>query len=540
MRGEHHRSQNEHCGATGPTVIRYPFLHLVRLIARYFRVLCRIGKSALRHLAGGGDAVVPLLRGMERSGGDSKGTTMSERFLKYAGTRGWVAAICMALSISAQAQLTQQEVMDRSEGDALRYLSPRVSVSGEPGAAQIVAEVDGLAEVSLITWTGGDSSTCDYADWIEARFEGDNGTVYVSDLPWAFAWTFGGDQWRSVDFFRTRARKDRSVLDTELICGGQAFKKGFGVHAASLVVVKVPGGAKRLVAQGMMDDVTATHPRGGNASAQFMVLAGLPSKGVTELLDLPQVLPAQTRAQIASLRGRCDPALIRDFEGMWKSLLLETRVQKGCFPVEERGRQAYHRSATFLASDRDPADTVARRTHAVWEDLSRTVDLVESGKELGALRQEVRETPVTDADARAALYIKLCRVRRSIAFSNPLLKGLDRLLFITREALPPEELNCGTHMADQYFGFHATLIHAGCPTGGLRSSQSDDAGSVVAIRARSQATRCSRCLRMGRISCASVHTKRTNGSRAWTTTACLSIPAGTMWTGDSTRLITCG
>jgi hypothetical protein len=357
----------------------------------------------------------------------------------------------------AHAALTQQELSARSPAGAVRCVSPCVYVSKEPKAAEIAADVAGLAEVSLVTWTGGDSSTCDYADWLEARFEGDGAPVYVSDLPWEFAWTFCGDPWRCTEFYKTQARKDRSVLDTALTCGGQAFKKGFGVHAASLLVVKVPPGAKRLVATGMMDDVTATHPQGKQASAQFVVLAGLPGKEVTARLDLPQVLPPEARALVASLNGRCDPALARDYEGLWKSLLFETRVQEGCVSREVRESQACQASANVLASDRDPADIVSRRARALWADLAPTAGLKKEGKALAELEAAVQKTPVADGPARAGLYLKLCELRRKIAFANPLLKGLDKLVFVTREALPPEELNFGTHMADQYFGFHATL-----------------------------------------------------------------------------------
>ena len=372
-------------------------------------------------------------------------------------SRAGAGAAAAAISVLAQAALTQQELAERSPAGAVRYISPCVYAAKEPKSAEIAADVSGLDEVSLVTWTGSDESVCDYADWLEARFEGDAGTVYVSDLPWEFAWTFGGDQWRCADFARTQARKDRSVLDTALTCGGKGFAKGLGVHATALVVVKVPTGAKKLVASGRIDDVTAGHPQGANASAQFVVLAGLPGREVTSLLDLPQVLPPDKRALTASLKGRCTPELARDYEGMWKSLLFETRVQEGCVSKEERDGQAYNESANIRASDRDPADIVARRARALWNDLSPAAGLKREGKALAELEQAARETPLTDGAARAELYVKLCAARRAITFANPLLKKLDRLAFITREALPPEELNFGTHMVDQYFGFHATL-----------------------------------------------------------------------------------
>ena len=382
---------------------------------------------------------------------------MKRAFLAVLLTRVWVGVALAVASGVAQAALTQQELEALSPASAVRHVSVCICGGKEPRSAEVTAEISGLEEISLVTWTGGVASGSDCADWAGARFEGDGGTVYVSDLPLEFAWTFGGDQWRCADFQRTRVRLDRSALDTALSCGGKGFAKGLGVHAPSLIVVKVPRGAKRLVARGMIDDVTATNPQGSKASAQFVVLAGLPSKGVAELLDLPQVLPPETRTLIASLAGRCDAALVRDYEGMWKSLLFETRVLNGCVSREERDKQAYQSSALILSSDRDPADIVVRRTRALWNDLSASVDLKSEGKALAELEQAVRATPVADGAARGALYVKLCAVRRGIAFANPLLKKIDKLAFITREALPPEELNFGTHMVDQFFGFHATV-----------------------------------------------------------------------------------
>lgn len=372
--------------------------------------------------------------------------------------KGVCSAVFLMSAVWAHAApLAESDLCGGTSPGNLRFLSPCVFGSKEPKGVDIVADVAGLGEISLITWTGGDASTRDDADWLEARFEGDGGTVYVSDLTWEFAWSFCGDPWRCRDFQRTLTHKDRSVLGTELKCGGTVYRKGVGVHAPSLIVVKVPAGAKRLLARGVVDDVAGTRVQGGEASVQFAVMAGLPGKAVTELLDLPQVLPSEARTLVADLSGRCDASRVRDYEGMWKSLLLETRVQKGCVSREERDRQAFHASALVLAADRDPADIVARRTRALWSDLAPTAGLKKEGKRLDVLEEAVRTIPVSDGSARADLYVKLCAVRREIAFANPLLKKMDQLVFITREALPPEELNFGTHMADQYFGFHATL-----------------------------------------------------------------------------------
>ena len=365
----------------------------------------------------------------------------------------WMPVWAALAAVCGAAPLTQEGLAKLSAPASVLAVSPLVTPNS--GAA-IEADVAGLAEIALITWTGGDASPCDYADWLEARFEGDGGAVAVSDLPWSVAWGASGAPWQCADFMRTQLRKDRSALDTELLFNGQAFKKGVGVSAPALIVVGVPKGAKRFIARGVIDDVAATDAA-AKATAQFVVLAGAPSRAVSALLDLPQVLPAETRTLIASLSGRCDVALIRDYEGLWKSLLFETRVQKGCFSKEERDQQAVSASALIQPSDRDPADIVARRARALWADLSASVDLKKEGEQLADLEQSARDTPLAEGASRVELYLKLCAVRRAVLFAHPLLKGIDRLAFITREALPPEEYNFGTHMADQFFGFHATV-----------------------------------------------------------------------------------
>ncbi len=44
-----------------------------------------------------------------------------------------------------------------------------------------------------------------------------------------------------------------------------------------------------------------------------------------------------------------------------------------------------------------------------------------------------------------ALLGEICKVQRKIAFANPLLKGIDKLLFVKRD-------QTSNHICDQYFG----------------------------------------------------------------------------------------
>mgnify|MGYP003874895657 CR=1 FL=1 len=125
--------------------------------------------------------------------------------------------------------------------------------------------------------------------------------------------------------------------------------------------------------------------------------------------------------------------------------------------VEKYAEEVFHREALILPTDRDPADVVLRRTAALLADLrtlpagSRLAAFVEP---LAKLQQAGATTPVTNLVARRALFDDACRLRRQIAFRNPLL-DFDQILFIKRHRAIFE------HMCDQYYGITAR------PGGGL-------------------------------------------------------------------------
>ena len=113
--------------------------------------------------------------------------------------------------------------------------------------------------------------------------------------------------------------------------------------------------------------------------------------------------------------------------------------------------QTYRREASILESDRDPADIVLRRTAALLADIKKmrsAPDLSAQAKELAALKAAGAETDVKDAKARYALYEKAYKLRRKIAFSNPLL-NFDKILFIKRHR------PTFNHMCDQYYGINS-------------------------------------------------------------------------------------
>jgi len=116
----------------------------------------------------------------------------------------------------------------------------------------------------------------------------------------------------------------------------------------------------------------------------------------------------------------------------------------------------FRTESLILPADRDPADVVLRRTAALLDRLAQLPgceDLADQRRELADLQHRVQSVAVTDGTARKELYLAACKLRRTLTFKNPLL-DFDKVLFVKREIHGPTWPE-GTHMCDQYFGFHA-------------------------------------------------------------------------------------
>jgi hypothetical protein len=118
--------------------------------------------------------------------------------------------------------------------------------------------------------------------------------------------------------------------------------------------------------------------------------------------------------------------------------------------------QSARKESLVLETDQDPTDVVLRRTAALLEVLggpNPQGSLLEADCELRALQSAATRIPVEQTEARYLLYAEGCRVRRQIAFANPLL-DFDRILFIKRHLARPRAHQhfYGNHCCDQYYG----------------------------------------------------------------------------------------
>ncbi len=119
--------------------------------------------------------------------------------------------------------------------------------------------------------------------------------------------------------------------------------------------------------------------------------------------------------------------------------------------VNRYKEETYHPSSLILETDKDPLDIILRRTRALLEDITRMPNaprMVEREQALTALAKEASTVEVQDAGQRQSLFKEVLKLRREIAFSNPLL-NFDKILFIKRHR---SRFN---HMCDQYYGEHA-------------------------------------------------------------------------------------
>ncbi len=185
------------------------------------------------------------------------------------------------------------------------------------------------------------------------------------------------------------------------------------------------------------------------------IIAGALKQDATALAQVP-ALYREVREVRQSLLGP-PVGLEQEWEEQFASLLRDLG-NRAMF--EKIASETFRPESLALPSDRDPADIVLRRTAALLADLrgvaagftpagdGRTHKGCDYEKDLAALQAANAAIPPANVEARYVLFANACRLRREIAFSNPLL-NFDKLLFVKRH------LSIYNHMCDQYYGVTA-------------------------------------------------------------------------------------
>jgi putative membrane-bound dehydrogenase-like protein len=171
-------------------------------------------------------------------------------------------------------------IKQRAGNDWRGYGLERELESGDFGSAELVYESEvvehGLIDIRvdisgaemawLVVTDGGNGNSCDWADWIEPRFENDTQTWPLTDASWVEAQA----QWGNVN-------KNANCKGNPLQVGKETFDLGLGTHANSRIAYQVPAGATRFVCRAG-PDVGGTGQTGGTAtSIKFQVRVARPT-----------------------------------------------------------------------------------------------------------------------------------------------------------------------------------------------------------------------------------------------------------------------
>lgn len=149
---------------------------------------------------------------------------------------------------------------------------------------------------------------------------------------------------------------------------------------------------------------------------------------------------------------------MQDLEGDWQNQYATLRRQLANREWFERiAHQAFRRDALILPGEQSPSEVILRRTTALLTHLAPSLaPSVREGfeKDLNEFAREVANTRDAGRQEEGALFMELCRLRRSIVLANPKL-CFDDIVFL-KSRFPKLQ-----HCCYQYYGRVAV------PGGGL-------------------------------------------------------------------------
>ena len=138
------------------------------------------------------------------------------------------------------------------------FASKVVNKSTPGHAIPVEVELKGAKKIFLVVDDAGDGYGCDWASWVEPRFETAAGEKKLTDL-----------KWTSANSGHGQVRVNRNSGGGPLKVAGQPVSYGVGVHANSIVSYDVPSGATRFRAKGALDN--GGTDQGCGSTVRFMV-----------------------------------------------------------------------------------------------------------------------------------------------------------------------------------------------------------------------------------------------------------------------------
>lgn len=172
----------------------------------------------------------------------------------------------------------------------------------------------------LAVTDGGDGYDCDHADWINAMVEKTDGTTTRLTALTPIRATSG---WNAV-------QKNKSVNGTTLSVNGKKYTNGWGTHANSLLLFKLPDGAVKFTALCGLDN--SGTDQGSKSSVEFLVYnydASIESQTTdanagSKTLTVDPSKQAATSGYISRSLGLNEVTVEADIEGAEKLYLVVT------------------------------------------------------------------------------------------------------------------------------------------------------------------------------------------------------------------------
>ena len=173
--------------------------------------------------------------------------------------------------------------------------------------------------------------------------------------------------------------------------------------------------------------------------------------------------PEQRLLSVSYVLQKDEEAIAEEVLETWKKQYHELasgirdRSQGGSLPT------VLDRHTLILSSDRSPLDIVIRRTGALLEHLKTVLQ----APNLDGYQQRIREIEKEHSGGGPAkeLYVEACKLRRAVAFANPLL-DFDEMIFLTKRGCREGVLQCwdyGYHVNPGGGLYRVSGIHSGRP-----------------------------------------------------------------------------
>ncbi|MBL9155073.1 MAG: NPCBM/NEW2 domain-containing protein [Verrucomicrobiales bacterium] len=186
----------------------------------------------------------------------------------------------------------KQQKASAPKGDPnVKPLFESALVTGKTPGRSVDVAVDlpaGTKEIYLVVSDGGDGMAFDWSNWVEPRFVlADGSEKKLTELDWKSATAEWG-----------RISRVNNAGGQEMRVDGKKLAYGVGTHATSVIHYAIPGGAKKFLAKGALDD-GGVNQQGGNApsSVKFLVFDKAPDGYL-----------AQAKTRSAPGGGSHDPA----------------------------------------------------------------------------------------------------------------------------------------------------------------------------------------------------------------------------------------